>query len=432
MRAIGEALGLGRTFPEAFLKALDGREAGAELPASSRARIRTSSTSSSRSGERSAARCRDRRRRRGEALRAPDARIARALGITEAEVRARRPRPGRLAVDSCAAEFEARTPYFYLSYEASDDPPSSGRAPDGRSWSLGSGPNRIGQGIEFDYCCVHAAQAFRQARLRGGARQLEPGDGLDRLRHLRPALPRAGDARARARRLRDRAAARRGRHARRADAAPPRRTSSQARRRAAARRPARRRSTPPRTAALRSRSSRSSACARRAGAWPTTGRRRWPWPSRSAIPCSSGRTTCSAAGGMRVAADSGGARDPRAVARRPVPRGRARARRRHALRRQRALGGRDPRARRAGRRPLGRLGLRRSGSVRDRRARGRRSGRSPLRSRGGLGVARPLQPPARGRRRRAPRPRGESACVANGSVRREGDRECRSSSTPAG
>src|SRR5262249_17316123 len=64
---------------------------------------------------------------------------------------------GRLAVDSCAAEFEAQTPYYYLSYEPSDQPP----APSGRVIVIvGSGPNRIGQGIEFDYCCVHAAQAF--------------------------------------------------------------------------------------------------------------------------------------------------------------------------------------------------------------------------------------------------------------------------------
>src|SRR4029077_16073466 len=71
----------------------------------------------------------------------------------------RRPLPGRLAVDSCAAEFEAETPYYYLSYEPSDKPPE----PSGRAIVIvGSGPNRIGQGIEFDYCCVHAAQAFRE------------------------------------------------------------------------------------------------------------------------------------------------------------------------------------------------------------------------------------------------------------------------------
>ena len=73
---------------------------------------------------------------------------------------------------------------------------------------LGSGPNRIGQGIEFDYCCVHAAFALREAGLRDDHGQLQPGDGVDRLRHLRPPLLRAADARARAGGRRARAAAR--------------------------------------------------------------------------------------------------------------------------------------------------------------------------------------------------------------------------------
>jgi len=158
MRSVGEALGLGRTFPEAFLKALEGREAGDELPDLSHAHpyfraeleaIREAESELVRTGDVATA------KRFG----LPDARIARALGIDEAEVRRRRPIPARLAVDSCAAEFEARTPYFYLSYERGDaDPEPTGRA----VVILGSGPNRIGQGIEFDYCCVHAVQAFRK------------------------------------------------------------------------------------------------------------------------------------------------------------------------------------------------------------------------------------------------------------------------------
>jgi carbamoyl-phosphate synthase large subunit len=158
MRAVGEALGLGRTFPEAFLKALDGLEQGAVLPqiaglhpyfAAELESIGAAERRLAEDGDVEAA------KRFG----LPDARIAAALGTTEAEVRARRPLPGRLAVDSCAAEFEARTPYFYLSYETGDPaPPPNGRA----VVILGSGPNRIGQGIEFDYCCVHAAQAFRR------------------------------------------------------------------------------------------------------------------------------------------------------------------------------------------------------------------------------------------------------------------------------
>src|SRR5207247_9609177 len=86
-------------------------------------------------------------------------RVARLRGSHEAAVRRRRPLARELAVASCAAEFEARTPYFYLSYEQQDAVPE----PHGRTVVIvGSGPNRIGQGIEFDYCCVHAAQAFRR------------------------------------------------------------------------------------------------------------------------------------------------------------------------------------------------------------------------------------------------------------------------------
>ena len=73
---------------------------------------------------------------------------------------------------------------------------------------LGSGPNRIGQGIEFDYCCVHASFALRRRRLRDGDAQLQPRDGVDRLRHLRPPLLRAAHARGRAQRDRGRAGGR--------------------------------------------------------------------------------------------------------------------------------------------------------------------------------------------------------------------------------
>jgi carbamoyl-phosphate synthase large subunit len=158
MRSVGEALGLGRTFPEAFLKALEGREADAELPALPGAHpYFVSELEEIRAAERRLADDRDVPAAKRFGL--PDSRIARVLGLTQEEVRARRPLPGRLAVDSCAAEFEARTPYYYLSYET----PDSGGSGGGESiLIIGSGPNRIGQGIEFDYCCVHAAQAFRE------------------------------------------------------------------------------------------------------------------------------------------------------------------------------------------------------------------------------------------------------------------------------
>jgi carbamoyl-phosphate synthase large subunit len=85
-------------------------------------------------------------------------------GVPEAEVRERRRELGLAAtfktVDTCAAEFEALTPYYYSTYEDEDEGFPSGRE---SVVILGSGPNRIGQGIEFDYCCVHAAQAVIQA-----------------------------------------------------------------------------------------------------------------------------------------------------------------------------------------------------------------------------------------------------------------------------
>jgi len=158
MRSTGETLGLGRTFPEAFLKALDGREDGGELPDLTGAHpYFLAELESIRAAEWRLANTGDVAEAKRFGL--PDSRIAYVLGVPEREVRARRPRPGRLAVDSCAAEFEAETPYCYLSYEPSDEPPE----PSGRAIVIvGSGPNRIGQGIEFDYCCVHAAQAFRK------------------------------------------------------------------------------------------------------------------------------------------------------------------------------------------------------------------------------------------------------------------------------
>ena len=93
-----------------------------------------------------------------------DGRIAKLLGCTEDEVRARRLAEGIVptykAVDTCAAEFEAYTPYFYSTYEDENEAlPNLERE---RVIILGSGPNRIGQGIEFDYCCVHAVMEMRE------------------------------------------------------------------------------------------------------------------------------------------------------------------------------------------------------------------------------------------------------------------------------
>ena len=91
-------------------------------------------------------------------------------GVTEAEVRAHRVRLGVRPVfkriDSCAAEFDAATPYLYSTYEAPlfGEPEDEAEVADARKvMILGGGPNRIGQGIEFDYCCCHAAFALRDA-----------------------------------------------------------------------------------------------------------------------------------------------------------------------------------------------------------------------------------------------------------------------------
>ena len=94
-----------------------------------------------------------------------DRQIAHLTGATEDEIRALRKKlnllPSYRLVDTCAAEFEAYTPYYYSTYDRGDDEvkPDS---PKKKVMILGGGPNRIGQGIEFDYCCVHAAFALKE------------------------------------------------------------------------------------------------------------------------------------------------------------------------------------------------------------------------------------------------------------------------------
>ncbi|MGB5440116.1 MAG: carbamoyl-phosphate synthase large subunit [Gammaproteobacteria bacterium] len=92
-----------------------------------------------------------------------DSRLASLLDLTEDEVRARRHalniRPVYKRVDTCAAEFSTATAYLYSTYEEECEALPSGNE---KIMVLGGGPNRIGQGIEFDYCCVHAALACRE------------------------------------------------------------------------------------------------------------------------------------------------------------------------------------------------------------------------------------------------------------------------------
>ena len=102
--------------------------------------------------------------RRAKRLGFSDRRLAELAGRPEAEIRHARIAHGiRVTfkvVDTCAAEFVAHTPYLYSTYEEEDEAPPTSRS---KVVILGSGPNRIGQGIEFDYACVHAAFALREA-----------------------------------------------------------------------------------------------------------------------------------------------------------------------------------------------------------------------------------------------------------------------------
>jgi carbamoyl-phosphate synthase large subunit len=169
MKSVGEAMAIGRTFRESFAKAMRSREldAEAELPADTEellARLETPQPA----------------RydllleafRRGVEPEVAQARTSidpwflrelRALA-TDGDGTADLDRTFR-SVDTCAAEFEARTPYYYSAHERSPSP-LGGEVRRGDRASvviLGSGPNRIGQGIEFDYCCVHAAMTVRES-----------------------------------------------------------------------------------------------------------------------------------------------------------------------------------------------------------------------------------------------------------------------------
>ncbi|HEY0263635.1 MAG TPA: carbamoyl-phosphate synthase large subunit [Granulicella sp.] len=101
--------------------------------------------------------------RRAKRMGISDERLADSLGVTPADIRALRQKlnvkPVYKLVDTCAAEFESFTPYLYSSYDEEDEAAPTSKK---KILILGSGPNRIGQGIEFDYCCCHAAFALRE------------------------------------------------------------------------------------------------------------------------------------------------------------------------------------------------------------------------------------------------------------------------------
>ena len=101
--------------------------------------------------------------KRAKKLGFSDVQLAKIFGVSETEVRRRRKKAGISAVfkmvDTCAAEFEAKTPYYYSTYEEENDAKPTERK---KVMILGGGPNRIGQGIEFDYCCCHAVFSLKE------------------------------------------------------------------------------------------------------------------------------------------------------------------------------------------------------------------------------------------------------------------------------
>jgi carbamoyl-phosphate synthase large subunit len=160
MKSVGEVMAIGRTFRQAFAKAMRSRELDAPVDLSGDLLARLEHPSA------------DRFDLIIELL---------ARGVAEEEIRARTgidlwflrqlrelddafvgERTYR-AVDTCAAEFEAETPYFYSAWERPPVRPEIERGDRPSVMILGSGPNRIGQGIEFDYCCVHAAMTVRES-----------------------------------------------------------------------------------------------------------------------------------------------------------------------------------------------------------------------------------------------------------------------------
>ncbi len=159
MKSVGETMGIGRTFAEAFMKAYRSREldAGAATPWETLADLPDglhpwfrSEIELLREALHSGSTLRAKRAGWSDAdLAAAGIPTARELGL----------RPAYRRVDSCAGEVEAASNYYYSTWgEAGAPDPQPGRS----IVILGSGPNRIGQGIEFDYCCVHAAQSFRR------------------------------------------------------------------------------------------------------------------------------------------------------------------------------------------------------------------------------------------------------------------------------
>ena len=171
MKSVGEAMAIGRTFRESFAKAMRSRELDSSRRDPGRRRASCSSGS---------------RRPRADRFDLVLEAFARGVELERGPRGGPRSTPGSCAscrrsptegdgteglertyrsVDTCAAEFEARTPYYYSAHErkAAARRARCAAATATSVVILGSGPNRIGQGIEFDYCCVHAAMTVRES-----------------------------------------------------------------------------------------------------------------------------------------------------------------------------------------------------------------------------------------------------------------------------
>ena len=354
MKSVGEVMAIGRTFKEALQKAvrsleqdrwgLDARPARRRprraAPADPRAQprpaaspsatayrrglgdrgdpraVRASIRGSSRTSARSSS---SRPRSRATALADPAAlRRAKQLGfadrriadadrpppsceIRRARARRRASRPVYKMVDTCAAEFVAHTPVSLLDLRGRGRGRRRPTAREGHHPGLRAQPHRPGHRVRL----LLRPRRLRAPRAgRGGDHgQLQPRDGLDRLRHLRPAVLRAAHAGGRPQHRREGAAARRHRPVRRPDAAQA--GGAAAARRACpswARRPTP--STAPRTASASTRSSASSACARPPAPPSARSPRPRPSPAPSATRCWSAPPTCWAAGPCRSSTTS--------------------------------------------------------------------------------------------------------------------------------
>ena len=143
--------------------------------------------------------------------------LAQLLGIAEGEIRRRRTELGVVeAWDAVPVSGVENAAYYYSTYNGEDRVPVSSGKP--KVMVLGGGPNRIGQGIEFDYCCVHAAFALREAGYESIMVNCNPETGFDRLRHLGQVVLRAADGGRRPEHPREGEAVRCDRAVRRADA----------------------------------------------------------------------------------------------------------------------------------------------------------------------------------------------------------------------